>query len=80
MKWPLPAKAAAEGECAAAGWVSGVGAAASSEVLLVVHSAVGPAAAEGLVAGLAEVGAAALVEEAVGVAGELAAGVAIAPK
>jgi len=81
VTWPLPGKAVAAGEeCAVAGWVSAEGPAEALEEDLVAPSVEGPAEAEGLVAGLEEAPVAASGEGAVGVAGEPAAGVAIAPK
>jgi len=82
VTWPLPGKAVAAGEeRAVAGWVSAEGpAAASLEEALVAPLAEGLAEGEGLVAGLEEAPVAASGAEAVGVAEEPAAGVAIAPR
>jgi hypothetical protein len=77
VRWPLPAKAAAGEECAVAGWVSVEAAVVSLAEALEAPSAEGPAA------GLAEAPVAASGEEVVaevGVAGQPAAGAAIAPK
>jgi hypothetical protein len=82
VRWPHPAKAAVGEECAVAGWVSVEAAVVSLAEALVAPSAEGPAA------GLAEAPVAASVAKEVvevgvvevAVAGQPAAGAAIAPK
>jgi hypothetical protein len=75
VTWPLPEKAAgAAGECVREEWDSVAGPAEASE------EALAPPLVEGLAEGLEEAPEAASGEEEVEVAGERAAGVAIAPK
>ena len=77
----LPGKAVAAGwECAVEGWVSEEAPAAGLAEALAAPSVEGPAEVEGPAAGSEEAPVAASRAEAAGVAGEPAAGVAIAPR